>query len=182
MYHNHYLKSLETGFIQTMILRFKGVLAEKWAEWGNRHNKIILQHDNARPHIATIVRIYLNEVNWEILPYQSYSPEMPVLIITSSAHWASEQRFEWAAIYFIFGEEVEKWVCEWIAANDEKKFHIRRNSSFRWSILFNQLFFHFLNAKIQLLYVDCSGKALRIKSFRIILQNITLYLVQMFPI
>jgi len=34
-----------------------------------RHDKIILLHDNALPHVAKIVKKYLKTLKWDVLPY-----------------------------------------------------------------------------------------------------------------
>ena len=57
------------------LIRLNQALKEKRPEWDNRHNKLILLHDNARPHIAKPVKKYL-EVKWEILPHPLYSPDI----------------------------------------------------------------------------------------------------------
>ena len=33
-----------------------------------RHDKVILQHDNAGPHVAKVVKTYLETLKWEVLP------------------------------------------------------------------------------------------------------------------
>jgi len=54
------LKSNEiiTGALyRTQLMRLSRALKEKGAH--SRHDKIILLHDNARPHVATLVKTYL---------------------------------------------------------------------------------------------------------------------------
>jgi hypothetical protein len=58
------------------LMGLKQALAAKRPEWDNRHDKIILQHDNARPHVAIPVKNYMDRQNWEILPHPLYSPDM----------------------------------------------------------------------------------------------------------
>jgi transposase len=37
---------------------------------------VILQHDNARPHTANMIKAAIQELDWEILPHPPYSPEL----------------------------------------------------------------------------------------------------------
>ncbi|GJQ75188.1 hypothetical protein Trydic_g9790 [Trypoxylus dichotomus] len=49
---------------------------EKRPELCDRHEKLILEHVNARPHIGQLVWTYLERVKWEVLPHPAYSPEI----------------------------------------------------------------------------------------------------------
>ena len=42
----------------------------------NRRNGVLLQHDNARPHIANMTKAAIQELEWEVLPHPSYSPDL----------------------------------------------------------------------------------------------------------
>lgn len=50
-------------------------LVNKWPALVNR-SKIIYQHDNARPHVARIVKNKLSELQWEVIPHPPYSPDL----------------------------------------------------------------------------------------------------------
>jgi len=45
-----------------------------------RHDKVILLHDNARPHVAEVVKKYLETLKWDVL--SPYSPD-----IAPSDYW-----------------------------------------------------------------------------------------------
>lgn len=103
---------------RTQLMRLKKALAQKRPEWKERHDKIILQHDNARPHVAVPVKNYLEGVNWDILPHPPYSPDIAPSdyhLFRSMTHGLSEQHF---SSY----EETKKWVESWIASKDEQFF------------------------------------------------------------
>ncbi|EFN83583.1 Histone-lysine N-methyltransferase SETMAR, partial [Harpegnathos saltator] len=80
--------------------------------------KIILLHDNARPHVAKPVKTYLETLNWEVLPHPPYSPDTAPSdyhLFRSMAHGLSKQRF---TSY----EDTKNWVDSWIASKDEEFF------------------------------------------------------------
>jgi len=37
---------------------------------------IILLHDNAQPHVAKVIKKYLETLKWDILPHPPYSPDI----------------------------------------------------------------------------------------------------------
>ncbi|GFT77420.1 mariner Mos1 transposase [Trichonephila clavipes] len=57
-------------------MRLSRALKDKWPQYNERHDKVILQHDNARPHVAKVVKTYLETLKWEVLPHPLYSPEL----------------------------------------------------------------------------------------------------------
>ena len=57
------LKPNETiigALYRTQLMRLSRALKKKRAHYYSRHDKIILLHDNARPHVAAPVKSYLN--------------------------------------------------------------------------------------------------------------------------
>ena len=62
--------------ISATIDRLSRVLREKRPEYEQRHDKVILLHDNARPHIAKVVKKYLETLKWDVLPHPLYSPDI----------------------------------------------------------------------------------------------------------
>ena len=72
------LKPNETitgALYRTQLMRLSRVLKEKRTHYYSRHDKVILLHDNVRPHVAAPVKTYLETLNWEVLPhFCSFTP------------------------------------------------------------------------------------------------------------
>ena len=114
----------------TQLMRLSRALREKRAQYEQRHEKVILQHDNARPHVAKPVKTYLGTLKWDVLPYPPYSPDTApsdYYLFRSMAHGLADQQF-------LSYEDIEKWLDSWIASKDE---HFYRNGiwalSERWA-------------------------------------------------
>ena len=76
---------------------------------------MILQHDNARPHVAKTVKTYLETLKWEVLPHPLYSSDIApsdYYLSRSMAHGLADQQFR-------SYEDIEKWLDSWIASKDE---------------------------------------------------------------
>ncbi|KAG5314925.1 MOS1T transposase, partial [Pseudoatta argentina] len=58
------------------LMRLSRALKEKRPLYAQRHDNVILLHDNARPHVAKPVKPYLETLKWEVLPYPLYSPDI----------------------------------------------------------------------------------------------------------
>ncbi|KAG5308637.1 MOS1T transposase, partial [Pseudoatta argentina] len=87
---------------------------EKRPLYAQRHDKVILLHDNARPHVAKPVKTYLETLKWEVLPHPPYSPDIAPSdfhLFRSMAHGLADRRFH-------SYEEAQKWIDSWIASKD----------------------------------------------------------------
>ena len=92
---------------RTQLMRLSRALKMKRPQYQERHGKVILQHDNARPHVARPVKTYLEMLNCEVLPHQPYSPDVAPSdyhLFRSMAHGVAHQHFR-------SDEEVEKWIA-----------------------------------------------------------------------
>jgi len=58
------------------LIRLSRALREKRPEYEQRHNKVILLHDNARPYVTKVVKKYLETLKWDVLPHPPYSPNI----------------------------------------------------------------------------------------------------------
>ena len=61
---------------RTQLMRLSRVLRTKRPQYKQRHEKVILQHENARPHVAKPVKTYPETTQWEVLPHPPYSPDI----------------------------------------------------------------------------------------------------------
>ena len=97
-------------------MRLSRAPCEKQPQYEQRHEKMILQHDNARPHVAKPVKTYLETLKWEVLPHRPYSPDTApsnYYLLRSMAHGLADQQFR-------SYEDIEKWFDSWIASKDEQ--------------------------------------------------------------
>ena len=110
-------------------MRLSRALREKRPQYEQRHGKVILQHDNARPHIAKPVKTYLEILKWKVLPHSPYSPDIALSDYYSfrlMAHGLADQQFR---LY----EDIEKWLDSWIASKDKHFYRlVKFNSKSIW--------------------------------------------------
>lgn len=100
------------------LMRLSRALKEKRPEYEQRHDKIILQHDNARPHIAQPVKTYLETLKWDVLPHPPYSPD----IAPTDYHLFRSMTHDLADTRFNSYEDIKNWIRSWIASKDEEFF------------------------------------------------------------
>ncbi|GFV61876.1 mariner Mos1 transposase [Trichonephila clavipes] len=121
---------------RTQLMRLSRALKDKRPQYNERHDKVILQHDNAQPHVAKVVKTHLETLKWEvcILPFQVcilplYSPDLAPSdyhLFQSMAHGLADQHFR-------SYEEVKNWIDSWIASKDKQFFQRRiRTLPERW--------------------------------------------------
>ena len=95
----------------TKLMSLSRALKEKRPQYQERHDKVILQHDNARPRVARLVKTYLETLKWEVSPNPLYSPDVApsdYLLFRSMAHGLAHRHFR-------SYEQVKKWIDSWIA-------------------------------------------------------------------
>ena len=101
---------------QQQLINLNQVLKEKRAEYGKRHDKVIFQHDNARPHVAKCVKETLKDLRWHVLPHPPYSPD----IAPTDYHLLRSMQHSLAEQHFNCFEDVKKWLDDWIIQKAEK--------------------------------------------------------------
>ena len=75
---------------QNQTVKLKKCFIAKPPEWANRHEKVILLHDNAPVHIFKGVESMLKDISWEVLTHLPYSPDF--YLFRSMAHTLTEKR------------------------------------------------------------------------------------------
>ena len=99
-------------------LQLSRALKLKRPQYAKRHDKVIFQHDNARPHVAKVVKNTLEALQWDVLPHPPYSPD----IAPSDYHLFRSMTHGLAEQHFTSYEEAKNWVDSWIASKDKKFF------------------------------------------------------------
>ena len=99
-------ETIKTEQCQTQLMGLSRALKEKRPQCQERHEKVILQHDNARLHVARLVKTYLETLKWEVLPHQPYSSN----IFPSDYHLAHGLAYQNFCSY----EEIKKWSDSWV--------------------------------------------------------------------
>ncbi|GFW03660.1 mariner Mos1 transposase [Trichonephila clavipes] len=61
---------------RTQLMHLSRALKDKRPQYNERHHKVILQHDNARTHVAKVVKTYMETLKWEVQPHPLYSPDL----------------------------------------------------------------------------------------------------------
>jgi len=113
------LKPNETitgALYRTQLMRLSRALKEKCAHY-SRHDKIILLHDNAQPHVAAPVKTYLKTLKWEVLPHPLYS-----LDIAPSDYHLFQSMTCLSEQHFTSYEDTKNCIDDWIASKDEAFF------------------------------------------------------------
>lgn len=113
-------KETVTGpLYRLQLIRLNRALQVKRPEYAQRQHKVILLHDNARPHVEKTVKNYLETIKWDVLPHAAYSPDLA----PSDYHLFRLMQNALQDVQFKSYEEVKKWIDEWIAAKPEKFFY-----------------------------------------------------------
>ena len=91
---------------RSQLVRLSRALKEKRPKYQERHDKVILQLDNARPHVARPAKTYLETLKWEVLHHPPYTLDVAPSdyhLFRSMAHGLAHQHFR-------SYEEFKKWI------------------------------------------------------------------------
>ena len=91
---------------QRQLMQLSRALKFKRPQYAKRHDKVIFQHDNARPHVAKVVKETLEALNWDLLPHPPDSPN----IAPSDYHLFRPMAHGLAEQHFTSHEEAKNWV------------------------------------------------------------------------
>ncbi|UYV71828.1 SETMAR [Cordylochernes scorpioides] len=123
-------ETVNTSRYEQQMHSLREVLNAKRPELREKHNKLILQHDNAPAHNATVVKNTIKDLGWELLPHPPYSPDLAPSdyhLFTSLGHALKNQEFSNSDI-------LRKWLGDWFDSNGIEFFRqgIRKLPE-RWS-------------------------------------------------
>ena len=119
------------GTVSNAINAFESSTARKRPQYEQRHEKVILQDDNARPHGDKPVKTYLETLKWEVLPHPPYSPDIAQSYYYLNGFQALLER--WAKVVANNGQYFRmdiNWIyirlcmiCRSIVATISKRYH-----------------------------------------------------------
>ena len=99
-------ETVNTARYRQQLVNLRDSLDEKRPIWRERHNKLILLHDNAPAHTTVVVKNVIQEFQWETLPHPAYSPDLA----PSDYHLFSHLENALKHQQFENEKEVEIWV------------------------------------------------------------------------
>ena len=111
-------KTITGAVYRTELMRLSRALKEQRAQYYPRHDKVILLHDNAHPHVAVPVKTYLETLKWGVLPHPPYSQD----IALSDFHLFRSMTLGLSEQHFTLYGNTKNCVDSWIASKDEAFF------------------------------------------------------------
>ncbi|GBN17880.1 Mariner Mos1 transposase [Araneus ventricosus] len=118
MYHELFKsgEDVNSTRYQQQIVHLNHTLILKRPQLANRHDKVILLHDNASPHTSKPMTNALKYFACEVLPQPLCSPDLAPSdfhLIRSIVHTLSQYHFR---TY----DDMARWIIDWFASNEVK--------------------------------------------------------------
>jgi len=90
-------EAITDDLYRKQLIRLSQTLKDKRPQYNEKHDKVILQHDSARPHVAKSIKTYLETLKWEVLSHPLYSSD----IAPSDYHLFRSMTHDLADQYFL---------------------------------------------------------------------------------
>ena len=81
----------------------------------DRQGQVILLHDNARPHVAKVVKAALQELDWEVLMHPPYSPDLA----PTDYHLFRSLSNQMRGLTFDNEEDLENWLTTYFDSRSD---------------------------------------------------------------